>query len=361
MHSTLAKDPRKPARSSIIGVRRAVTISVGLLSLLVASSAFAQSVAVLDVGGTSDVALRAEISDILLDAVENNPALTATDRRDLSSEEALLLLGCSQPNATCMEDLTLTLEVDRVVFSMVDDTSGTVIVRVVYFDSEVGMPLMDEQFAFNNAEDRTNLEMRLAAVISNRIVLEVVSDRSDVDIYVDGDLVGTAPVISLDLRPGRHTLEGRCGGCEETTLSIDLENGRYYTEHVNPAEAVVVALPPVVEESSGPNIVPIITIASGGALLLTGMTFGILTNTTQTQFDETNSITEAEDLADKGDTYALLANIFLATGAAVTVTGIILMFTMDGGDEVDTSQTAGVQAAPWVGPRSGGVVVDWTF
>lgn len=349
-------------QSSTLFSHRGLALLTGLLIISLSGPVLAQSTAVLDVGGTGDVALRSEIGDLLLSAVENSDVLTSVDRRDLGADEAMMLLGCLEADDACMADLAFTLEVDRVLFATVDDEYGTTMVHVVYYDSVESMVLMDEQFVFDTQDDRTDFEMRLAAVVSGRIVLRVVSDREDVEIYVDGALLGIAPVVSLDLSPGRHTLEGMCDYCEPVILPLELVSGRFYTETINPTDVVATVITePIEDEGTSSNLVPIITTATGGALLVTGMVFGILTNKTQDEFDQTDNINEARDLADQGDTYALLANIFIATGAAVTVTGIILFFTMGGDEEVNPATTAGIQAAPWVGPSSGGVVLDWTF
>ena len=69
---------------------------------------------------------------------------------------------------------------------------------------------------------------------------------------------------------------------------------------------------------------------------------------------------EALELADKGETYALLTNVFLISGAAITVTGALLLLTAGGDDEPRQASTTPT-AAPWFGPSSGGVTLDWTF
>ena len=337
-----------------------LSVFLVLVALCMAASAYAQTTAVLGVGGRGTTGYHDTVTEILRDSVENAPGLELVDRRDLSTEDAFGLLGCGEPNEDCMTELAATFEVERILCGAIVGADGDYSLQVWYFDATAGDYLLDQVNPFQTEEDKTIVELRLAAVVTGRTVLRVVSDREHVAIEVDEVDYGDAPVVVYDLPPGRHVIAASCDGCKEITRIAQVSSGRLYTESLTPPDAEGDTGEPVVTGDGSPYTLPIVTLSLGGVLLATGTVFGVLTGSTQDDFDTTPDFDEALELADKGETYALLTNVFLISGAAITVTGALLLLTAGGDDEPRQASTTPT-AAPWFGPSSGGVTLDWTF
>jgi hypothetical protein len=331
----------------------------------------AQSIAVLQVSGDAPEPVLAEINEMLINAVQNNPSLQLAAESDLVLDEALMLLGCGGATTECMDQLADILEVERVLYAVPTDREGSIEVDLRYFDSVTDEYLLDERVRLDTPEDRTEFELRLAAAVSGRTVLRLLSERDGVRFSIDDLPPVDAPHVTFDLEPGRHLVTASCEGCEDLTRELVLREGRYYTETLTPPTAQVAVRPDGGGDGGGGGgggksiVLPVVTIATGVAMLGTGTIFGLLKNSTQDEFDTTPFISEAEDLADKGETQALLANIFLIGGAAVTVTGIVLFILNSGGDEPDSDAiqqaSARPNAAPWLAPEGGGLLLEWRF
>lgn len=338
----------------------ALSVFLVLVVLCLAVSASAQTTAVLGVGGRGTTGYHDTVTELLRNSVENAPGLELVDRRDLSTEDAFGLLGCGEPTEACMTELAATFEVERILCGSIVGADGDFSLQVWYFDTRESDYLMDQVNPFQTEDDRTIVELRLAAVVTGRTVLRVVSEREDVSIVVDEEEYGEAPAVIYDLSPGRHVIAASCDGCQEITRIAQVASGRFYTESLTPPDAEDDTGGAVVTGDGSPYTLPIVTLSLGGVLLATGTVFGVLTGSTQDEFDTTPDFDEALELADKGDTYALLTNVFLISGAAITVTGALLLLTAGGDDEVRQASTT-PNAAPWFGPSSGGVTLDWTF
>lgn len=358
--NALSEGPFKWRRSP----SRAIAISLVLLVTLGgANLAWSGSAAVLGIGGDQGDRRLDEIGDLLLEAVENNPALEPIDRRDLSLDELLMLLGCVELSRDCMAELAATLETDHVLYADLVDEDGTPILDLYYFDVALNDFIYEHSFDLTGDDHLEELELRLAAVVSNRTVLRVVSDFPGVEIQLDGVPFGQAPVLTTDLEPGRYQLTANCDDCEPLVQTVLLAEGRFYTERMNPEGAGVVDVAMETDDDGDDSSrwLPAATIGLGGALLATGVVFAVMTAETQDEFDLEETYSEAEALADKGETYALLTNVFLASGGAIAATGIVLF--LFGSDEPSNDNEGDVafRATPWATESGGGMLIDLSF
>lgn len=343
---------------------RPAALLLTAIVLMSAVAASAQTTAVLGVGGEGTTGFRNTVTRVLINAVENSPALELVDRHDLSTDDAFELLGCSGPTAGCMQELAATLEVDRVLAATIVGDVGAFQLDLRYYDAAHSDYLLEQIVPYQSDDERGELELRMAAVVSGQTVLRILSNRSNVVIRVDDVEQGLAPIVLFDFPPGRHVISATCQGCESVTRIAQLAGGRFYTETLTPPDdpnAVVVDDGP--DDTSSPYVLPIVTISLGAVLLGTGTAFGILTSSTQDDFDRTPDYDEALDLADKGETYATLTNAFLISGAAVAVTGVLLLLTTDGDDDTtgDDDVSSLPDASPMVGSEGGGLLLEWRF
>jgi hypothetical protein len=194
----------------------------------------------------------------------------------------------------------------------------------------------------------------VAAAVSNLIVLRVTSDREAVEMFVDDIPLGEAPVVSFDLAPGTHVISAVCDDCEASSRTIDVELGTYYSENLTPL-AVRVARhedgdAPASDdrETDGDDLLPTLTTALGVALLGTGVAFGFTTLSTQEEFNATLVEDRARELADTGESQAMMTNIFIVSGIVVTGAGIVLMMTEE-------------PTTPWIDADSAGLIVSGRF
>lgn len=73
------------------------------------------------------------------------------------------------------------------------------------------------------------------------------------------------------------------------------------------------------------------TLIAGAALVAGGVTFGILANNTHSDFDNATTAAEKQDLADTGETQALVSDVLNGVGAAAMIAGVVLIVTADSG------------------------------
>lgn len=338
----------------------AKTLLSYLLLCFIPLLAFAQTTAVLGVGGNGTSAFRGEVTDLLIASVENNHALELVDRHDLPTDEAMGLLGCSVPDAGCLLELSQTLEVDQVLCALISGDPGALEINLHYYDSQAEDYLLEQTSPYQTEEDRILVEMRLGAVVSNRTVIRITSENEAAVVLVNGTEMGTAPVVIYDLEEGTHTFTTICDGCESSMKQMQIVSGRSYSETITPT-LVEVVTSSLESDDDGPSLLlPGLMTVVGTTLIGTGVGFGIRTRNLQNDYNVTPSYDEAMTLADQGEKSALLTNIFIIGGAAVALTGALLFFT--GGDE-DSSDSTGDTAStlsPWI-TEQGGWGLGWGF
>jgi len=100
----------------------------------------------------------------------------------------------------------------------------------------------------------------------------------------------------------------------------------------------------------GPNrALEITLLSSGGVALVAGGVFGILALQSRSDFDDAEG-SERVGLRDEVERNALVADVLLASGAALTATGIVLFFVRKGPRDARRAAWA-----PAVGPNTVGV------
>jgi hypothetical protein len=325
-----------------------------LLVIAAPLAAHSQTTAVMGVGGSAPADLREEIGEMLFNAAENNPGIDVMDMRDQGLEDTLEFLGCSTASMACLIELADTVMVERVLCASVSGEGADAEVSVWYYDTVASVYLMDQTSPIGTRGDRTALDLHVAAAVSNLIVLRVTSDREAVEMFVDDIPLGEAPVVSFDLAPGTHVISAVCDDCEASSRTIDVELGTYYSENLTPL-AVRVARhedgdAPASDdhETDGDDLLPTITTALGVALLGTGVAFGFTTLSTQEEFNATLVEDRARELADTGESQAMMTNIFIVSGIVVTGAGIVLMMTEE-------------PTTPWIDADSAGLIVSGRF
>lgn len=113
------------------------------------------------------------------------------------------------------------------------------------------------------------------------------------------------------------------------------------------------------EESGGVHPAAIGLLIGGGVLLASFGVFAALAAAENGRLEGECGTTCNDDEVSTLRTFNLVADISWIAGAAVGLTGLVLLFALDGGDE--ERATAGLQLAPYVGGDGAGGVVRGSF
>ncbi|MBN1947083.1 MAG: hypothetical protein JW797_15515 [Bradymonadales bacterium] len=337
----------------------------------------AQPTALLGTGGDAPQPFRQRIDEMLVDLVQANDALQLLDQRDLTVHQALGLLGYAIESPEFLEELSISLQAQRILYAKARNVDGYIELTVTFYDVEEATYVLDELFHLNTHRDFVHMEAVLTSAVTGRAVLEVTSDYPEVEVSVDDGDFGMVPVVLVGLPPGQHTLTATCQHCETLTRSFPINEGRYHhqdipmapegMESMEPTEAAPVF--PVEEavlldQGDQPDLLLPVTITGVGvALLGTAVVFAVLTHSRQQELNSEISYSRAHELADEGERYALLTNIFLVSGVLVTVGGSVLFFVGNGRQEDPDhrSPPSTGQLSGWFSPEGAGLGINWTF
>ena len=98
-----------------------------------------------------------------------------------------------------------------------------------------------------------------------------------------------------------------------------------------------------------------VTSGISGAALITGTVLGFLALSEQSEFDESPS----NEIADRGERFALMSDISIGVAAAAAVTGLVLYFggNDDDADEASNAESGGthVNVVPAFGPNGASI------
>jgi len=104
-----------------------------------------------------------------------------------------------------------------------------------------------------------------------------------------------------------------------------------------------------------------ITLGGSAALLAGGGVFGILAAGQQSNFDDATTVDAKRAAKNKGETFALVADILYALGALGTIGGVILFATASPAETPPPAQAQITGFSPWVSPHGGGLAVFGRF
>lgn len=229
-----------------------------------------------------------------------------------------------------------------------------------------------------DAPDRATVQTRIDQMRTRPGIIAVSSDPPGAAITLDGTSTGRVTPAELEAAPGEHTLSLSLDGYEPGAQSVSVTFGARQ-ELAVPA---LTALPPPVEEittppegtgegeddeeaeDSGPGAGVWVAAGIGAVGLIGGTVLGFLSLSEQSDFDA--SPTEAS--ADRGERYALFADVGFGVAIAGFVTALVLNFAAGGDDdeeegerEAPAAPSARLRVAPVFGPSGGGVTARLSF
>ena len=255
--------------------------------------------------------LRARLDALEVVDVEGTPALNLADLQ--------LAVGCVADTPTCHRAVAEQLGVTGLMIPSIDRANETLVGTIAFFDASS----MQSTSAVRRAEGERAPNELLAQI--DAMVREIF------------DL----PPPEEPLEPAEYELEPSGGG----------------TGGAGPAP-VGPALPP---EEPGPSPVPFIVAGVGVAALGTGVVFGLMSESTEGDWENAptgsrDEVDAALALRDDAEQQATIANILLGVGGGLIVVGaaLFVVLELDSGEEEPPAATA---LAPWITDDGAGLAV----
>ncbi|MFT5355759.1 MAG: tetratricopeptide (TPR) repeat protein [Polyangiales bacterium] len=223
------------------------------------------------------------------------------------------------------------------------------------------------------ASDRAQVEARTAALRATPGHLTISSTPAGASISLDGQDTGEITPAEFDLPPGTHVIVIRADGREPAESTIELGFASQEEVAVELAEAtspesIVVDDEPVEldeeedseeEESAddGPGTAVWVTSGLAAAGLVGGTVLGFLALSEESSFDDEPS----ESSADRGERYAIFADVAFGIAAVSAITAVVLLLTKGDDDEDEDAEAASASLSPMVSPFGAGVAAQVGF
>jgi len=230
-----------------------------------------------------------------------------------------------------------------------------------------------------DAPDREQIEAKIADFRTRPATLSISSTPTGATITIDGEAREEVTPAEIEVPTGEHTIGITLDGYEESTEAVVLVFGQRH-EHapvlteVPPAgdefgEEGEGAEPPPEEEpeaeedDAGISAGVWVSAALAGVGLITGTVLGFLALSEQSAFDDEPT----EETADRGETYALFADVAFGVAIAGAITAVVLYVTDSADDEDDEEEegdeeaSASLSVTPAIGTHGGGIAASLTF
>ncbi len=217
------------------------------------------------------------------------------------------------------------------------------------------------------ATDRAEVEGRLAQFRARPGSVQIVTTPPGARIVIDGRDIGHVTPAEVQLAAGPHTLELHLDGHTPTQQTIQAQAAT----RVRLELALDAAADPLAtqggdgqvadpqqgstdEQPSGDPSAGVWVFAGiGAATLIAGTVFGFLALSEQSNFDTEPSA----EAADRGEMFALIADISFGVAAASVIAAIILYIV----ERADADSSSAAIVAPFATPEGGGVAAQLRF
>lgn len=233
-----------------------------------------------------------------------------------------------------------------------------------------------------DAPDRAEVEQRVRELSSRPATVAISSTPPGASIVVDGEDSGQTTPAEVTMSAGEHTVELRLTGYAPATQTFEAQAATRVRLEMALQEAAAGEGPDAfgteggdgagAEESGGgddgggsadPSAGVWVTAGIGAAGLISGTVFGFLALSEQSNFDSE----PANDTADRGEAFALVADISFGVAAAMAITSLVLYIveSSSGGDDEQSADLNGDELRLAVGAHAdntgGGVAVQLRF
>ena len=246
------------------------------------------------------------------------------------------------------EAVSLTVEVAGEVFASLLTTPVTRYVPAGPFSVRA------KKAGFVDIEQKAEVALGADAVIDlllrpvpKKGFLTVTADAEGAQVFVDGELIGAAPVEGYALSAGRHALKVKAPGRETFEASIEV------SPNAEERVGATLALASVAEEGSSYGLVGGVLLGSGGGVAAIATTLWIFAAKKAEEARTAPNDTRWEEA--KSSAKALEAGAWVSASAALGLlgTGAALLILSGQDDEQESAQ----QWTPLVTPTEGGLGV----
>jgi hypothetical protein len=299
----------------------------------------------------------------------------------LTVAEARLTFGCLDNDPACWSEVGRALGADLLVFGVAWGVPEGVATKVYVHDvrterqarvlSRTFLPT-DLKAAFGRALAEF-LGLTPGAPDTERTVLRVVVEPDGADVFFDTAYLGATPIPEQVVLPGRHEVVIRRRGHKSWRRSMEMSPGETIDVRVTlprlvgpPHSGAVASADPYGSDPAARRagtgrsgfsrrFLGWGALGAGAAVAGIGVVFGILERNVESEYDQPEvPQARAHALADTGESYAAAANLLYGVGAALVVTGaIIVAFSPPG--ERERQATGALMLLP----SGGGAMWTW--
>lgn len=213
-----------------------------------------------------------------------------------------------------------------------------------------------------DAPDKADVEAKLKALSATPAHVAVTSEPAGADLDLDGSPTQKQTPVTLELSPGSHELHTMLRGYHSETQSITVTPGGTqelaFTLNAAPPEAAPVAATSTAplsdvegapEPSSGRPMAAIwVTGSIGAAALIAGSVLGFMAVKEHSDFEHHPTTASA----DRGERYALFADVGFGVGAMAIATAAVLYLTSSGSAHAEAPASARLELTPGLTPSS---------
>lgn len=308
-----------------------------------------------------DAALTAEIG-AAVKAVGQNAKISS-----LALDEVMLALGCTQQSVACVQKIGAMINAQTLIFCAIEKKGAARQLKLRRVDVGTGGDVgKAEVMVPSGAEKRAralrgamidlfNLPKSRADAIPDTGELVLLSSMPNVEIIVNGQPRGVAPLNLMNLPEGRYSLQARRPGYKTWRAIAIVKPGRI--SHVQITLERDLTPPPSKPFWQIIRAPTWILAGVGIAALGVGGAFAAHMSAQQSDFDNlkgdtAQEIARMEDLKDTGERDALVANVLFAVGGGLLLTAAILAYFDFNTEAAPRREVRALQPRLSVGPTS---------
>ena len=260
----------------------------------------------------------------------------------LGPEELMLAVGCSGFSISCLQEVGKMVQSKSLIFPTLSKVAGTQKLSLRWFDTQSGadagkaaLTVVAEVDARAQALERATRKLfgmppRSALALPNTGELVVVSNLPLVEVLLNGQPRGTAPLRLRNLGPGRYRIVASRPGFASSSSTVTVEAGQIsrlelQLKRSGPAPARSTRF----IDAIGPQTW--IVAGIGATALALGIGFAADLVSSQNEFDRLDGNTAYEiqrmsQLKSAGDRDAVVANVMFSLAGAMVVTAAVLSY-----------------------------------
>ncbi len=154
-------------------------------------------------------------------------------------------------------------------------------------------------------------------------MVDVVVDRRNLMVFIDGEPVASTPVGRIEVTPGRHTVSVEGDGFPTYEETFEVAAGQ--------VARVVARRPQIIIKKEEPGVLLTreqwgwVTVGTGGVVMGVGAIFGAVALGNASDYESQRSAPNRADLRDSAITNGVLADVSYGVGAALIVTGALII------------------------------------